>query len=38
MYGKSFPVVALEPDDFASLESGQRLVVEQSGVIRSVLD
>ena len=34
MYGKSFPVVALEAADFASLESGERLVVERSGVIR----
>ena len=33
MYGKSFPVVALEADDFASLVSGERLVVERSGVI-----
>ena len=34
MYGKSFPVVALGPDEFASLRSGERLVVERSGVIR----
>ena len=34
MYGKSFPVVALEPSDFASLQSGERLVIEASGVIR----
>ena len=34
MYGKSFPVVALEPADFASLESGVHLVVERSGVVR----
>ena len=34
MYGKSFPVVALEPDEFASLRSGERLSVERSGVIR----
>jgi len=34
MYGKSFPVVALEPDDFARLETGMRLVVERSGVVR----
>ena len=36
MYGKSFPVVALEPDDFDSLETGQRLVVEPSGMVRRV--
>jgi predicted aconitase with swiveling domain len=34
MYGKSFPVVALEPEQFASLRSGERLVIERSGVIR----
>ena len=37
MYGKSFPVVALEPDDFAALETGVRLVVEPSGVVRRAL-
>jgi predicted aconitase with swiveling domain len=34
MYGKSFPVVALEADEFASLQSGERLVIERSGIIR----
>jgi predicted aconitase with swiveling domain len=34
MYGKSFAVIALEPDEFASLRSGERLVIEASGVIR----
>jgi predicted aconitase with swiveling domain len=34
MYGKSFPVVALEPADFALLQTGERLVIEASGVIR----
>jgi predicted aconitase with swiveling domain len=34
MYGKSFPVVSLEPADFASLQTGERLSVERSGVIR----
>jgi predicted aconitase with swiveling domain len=34
MYGKSFPVIALEPADFASLVSGERVVVERSGVLR----
>ena len=34
MYGKSFPVVALEPNDFASLRSGMHLVVERSGLVR----
>ena len=36
MYGKSFPVVALEPSDFASLQSGERLVIERCGVIRRI--
>jgi predicted aconitase with swiveling domain len=34
MYGKSFPVVALEPADFRSLASGQRLIVERRGMVR----
>jgi predicted aconitase with swiveling domain len=34
MYGKSFPVIALEPSDFASLQTGERLSVERSGLIR----
>jgi predicted aconitase with swiveling domain len=34
MYGKSFPVVALDAADFNSLESGVRLVVEPSGLVR----
>jgi predicted aconitase with swiveling domain len=33
MYGKSFPVVALEPDDFATLQSGVRLAVHNDGRI-----
>ena len=34
MYGKSFPVVSLDPADFSSLRSGEQLRVERSGVIR----
>jgi predicted aconitase with swiveling domain len=34
MYGKSFPVIALESSDFASLRSGEYLRIEPSGVIR----
>jgi predicted aconitase with swiveling domain len=34
MYGKSFPVVALEPADFAALETGMKLSVEPSGAVR----
>jgi len=33
MYGKSFPVVALSADDFASLRTGVHLVVERNGTI-----
>ena len=33
MYGKSFPVIALEPADFASLASGVRLRVDRAGRI-----
>jgi predicted aconitase with swiveling domain len=33
MYGKSFPVVALEPADFAQLESGTRLIVSRDGTV-----
>ena len=31
MYGKSFPVVALEPEDFATLVSGERLRIDMHG-------
>ena len=34
MYNKSFPVVALDPEDFNRLESGMRLTVEASGIVR----
>src|SRR5947208_15466992 len=33
MYGKAFPVVALEPPDFASLRTGERLIIDRSGRI-----
>jgi predicted aconitase with swiveling domain len=33
MYGKPFPVIALEPADFASLHTGMQLAVHRSGVI-----
>jgi predicted aconitase with swiveling domain len=35
MYGKSFPVVALDAADFESLETGVRLIVEPSGIVRT---
>jgi hypothetical protein len=31
MYGKSFPVVALEDQDFAQLHTGMRIVVDRFG-------
>lgn len=33
MYGRSFPVIALDPVDFASLRTGERLRIEQDGKI-----
>jgi|SRR5437867_8809748 len=36
MYGKPFPVVALEPADFARLETGMRLRVDRSGTVRFI--
>jgi predicted aconitase with swiveling domain len=33
MYGKSFPVISLDPGDFASLRTGEHLIIESSGVI-----
>jgi uncharacterized protein len=34
MYGKPFPVIALEQADFASLHTGERLSIEATGAIR----
>jgi hypothetical protein len=34
MYGRSFPVVALDAGDFASLQTGERLLITRSGEIR----
>jgi predicted aconitase with swiveling domain len=34
MYGKPFPVVAIDAGAFATLESGMRVVVERDGTIR----
>ncbi|HEY4688903.1 MAG TPA: DUF126 domain-containing protein [Anaerolineae bacterium] len=33
MYGKSIPVVALPPDDFASLKTGQQIEVRPDGTV-----
>ena len=33
MYGKPFPVIALDPDDFAKLRTGAHLVIRIDGVI-----
>lgn len=35
MYGKSFPVIALEPDDFGRLVTGQRIWIDASGEVRT---
>ena len=35
MYGKPFPVVALDETDFASLRTGDRLVISSNGRITS---
>ena len=34
MYGRSFPVIALDAEDFASLRTGERLQIDAAGVIR----
>jgi predicted aconitase with swiveling domain len=34
MYGKPFPVIALDAADFARLTTGERLAIDVSGVIR----
>ncbi|HJZ70830.1 MAG TPA: DUF126 domain-containing protein [Vicinamibacterales bacterium] len=34
MYGKSFPVIALEPADFASLRTGEQLSVTADGRVQ----
>ena len=34
MYGKSFPVIALEPADFASMRTGERLSVGVDGRVQ----
>jgi predicted aconitase with swiveling domain len=36
MYGKPFPVIALDAADFASLATGERLHVDRSGAIRRI--
>jgi predicted aconitase with swiveling domain len=36
MYGKSFPVIALEPADFGTLRTGERLSIAADGIIRRV--
>jgi predicted aconitase with swiveling domain len=34
MYAKSFPVIALEPDDFAVLRTGMHVKIDRLGYIR----
>lgn len=36
MYAKSFPVIALEPADFARLRTGDRVVIDESGRVTIV--
>ena len=33
MYGKSFPVIALDPTDFELLRTGERLAIARGGVV-----
>jgi predicted aconitase with swiveling domain len=33
MYGSGIPIVALEPEDFGALETGQRLNIGEDGII-----
>jgi predicted aconitase with swiveling domain len=35
MYGKSFPVIALDVDDFNSLASGQQITIDMSGCVQT---
>jgi predicted aconitase with swiveling domain len=34
MYAKSFPVIALEPADFAVLQTGMRVAIDRAGVVK----
>ena len=34
MYGKPFPVIALDADDFASLQTGEKLAISRDGRIQ----
>ncbi|MBI3361097.1 MAG: DUF126 domain-containing protein [Chloroflexi bacterium] len=36
MYAKPIPLVGLEPEDFATLRTGERLVVEEDGRVRNL--
>jgi predicted aconitase with swiveling domain len=38
MYGKPFPVIALDAADFALLRSGDRVAIDASGTIRTLGD
>jgi predicted aconitase with swiveling domain len=37
MYAKSFPVIALEPNDFAVLQTGMHVTIDRSGFISLTL-
>jgi predicted aconitase with swiveling domain len=36
MYGKKFPIISLEPEDFASLRSGQEVWIREDGVVEII--
>ena len=36
MYAKSFPVVALEPEDFALLHTGMRVTIDRAGAVTQI--
>jgi len=36
MYSKSFPVIALQPADFATLRTGERLSITPDGIIHGL--
>lgn len=38
MYGKAFPVVALDPGDFTLLRTGARVSIARGGLIRFMVD
>jgi hypothetical protein len=35
LYGRSIPVIALEPGDFATLRTGDWIIVDEDGTVTS---